>query len=257
MTNRDTILQELEQLNSRLGDVAYQNTTYQVPAGYFDGLADEILKRIKALESTTVKEELSHLSPLLSSIKKDMPFSVPGGYFDTLGKKIEQTISNEIDQDPQEELQDLSPLLSDLKKKTTYTAPEGYFENLQPVVDIENKQSEAKVIPITRRKWLRYAAAAVVIGFVATFTFISQNKKDVDPDTKSYAWIQKNLKKVSTDDINEFVELANAETADVVKVDAKDEINSLVKDISDKEIQDFLNETQSVETGTDDDIILN
>lgn len=256
MTNRDTILQELQQLNSSLGDVAYQNT-YQVPAGYFAGLADEILKRIKALESTTAKEELSHLSPLLSSIKKEIPFSVPDGYFDTLEKKVEQTISNEIDQAPQEELVELSPLLKDLKKKTTYTVPEGYFENLQPVVDVESKRSEAKVIPITKRKWFRYAAAAIVIGFVASLTFILRDKQPVDPDTKSYAWIQKNLKKVSTDDINEFVELANAETADVVKVDAKNEISNLVKDISDKEIQDFLNDTQSAETGTDDDIILN
>lgn len=257
MTNRDTILQELQQLSSSLGNAAYQNATYQVPAGYFAGLADEILKRIKALESTTAKEELFHLSPLLSSIKKETPFSVPNGYFDTLGKKIEQTLLTKIDQSPEEELKDLSPLLSGLKKKTTYTIPEGYFENLQPTVGIESKSSEAKVMSITRHKWFRYAAAAIIVGFVATLTFILQNKKDVDPDIKSYAWIQKNLKKVSTDDINEFVELANAETADVVKVDAKDEINSLVKDISDKEIQDFLNETQSVETGTDDDIILN
>ena len=257
MTNRDTILQELQQLNCSLDNAVYQNTTYQVPGGYFEGLATEILKRIRALETTTAKEELSHLSPLLSSIKKEMPFTVPDGYFDSLEKKSGQTISNKIDQAPQEELAELSPLLSGLKKKTTYTVPEGYFENLQPVVDIESKRSEAKVIPITRRKWFRYAAAAVVIGFIATFTFTSRNKKDIDPDTKSYAWIQKNLKKVSTDDINEFVELASAETADVVKVDVKDDISNLVKDISDKEIQDFLNETQAAETGTDDDIILN
>ena len=257
MTNRDTILQELQELNSSLGNTSYQNITYQVPGGYFEGLAAEILKRIKALESTTVKEEMSHLSPLLSSIKKDMPFTVPDGYFDSLEKKLEQTISNKIDQAPQEELAELSPLLSGLKTKTTYTAPEGYFEHLQPVVNIESNRSEVKVISITRRKWFRYAAAAVVVGFVATLVFTSQNKKDIDPDTKSFAWIQKNLKKVSTEDINEFVELASAETADVAKVDAKDEISNLVKDISDKEIQDFLNDTQSAESGTDDDIILN
>ena len=256
MTQRDTILQELRELESNLANAGFQNV-YQAPASYFEGLANEILKRIKELESTTAKEELSHLSPLLSSIKKEMPFSVPDGYFRTLGKKVEQAISNEIDQAPQEELVELSPLLSGLKKKTTYTVPEGYFENLQPVVDIEGKRSEGKVIPITRRKWFRYAAAAVVIGFVASLTFILRDKQPVDPDTKSYAWIQKNLKKVSTDDIDEFVELANAETADVVKVDAKNEISNLLKDISDKEIQDFLNDTQSAETGMDDDIIMN
>lgn len=65
------------------------------------------------------------------------------------------------------------------------------------------------------------------------------------------------MKKVSTDDINEFVELASTETTDVVKVETKDDISNLVKDISDKEIQDFLNDTQSAEAGSDDDIILN
>lgn len=257
MTNRDTILQELQQLNSSLGNMAYQNTTYQVPGGYFEGLAPEMLKRVKALDSTTTTEELANLSPLLSSIKKEMPYSVPAGYFDTFGKKIEQTISDEIDQDAQEELQRLSPLLSSLKNNEPYTIPEGYFENLQPVVDIESKRSEAKVISITGRKWFRYAVAAVVIGFVATFALLLKDNRDIDPGTKSYAWIQKSLKKVSTDDINEFVELASTETADVVKVDAKDDISNLVKDISDKEIQDFLNDTQSAEAGADDDIILN
>jgi len=256
MTNRDTILQELQELKSSLPDLAFQNT-YQAPAGYFDGLADEILKRVKALDSTTTTEELANLSPMLSAIKKEMPYSVPAGYFDTFGEKIERTVSNQIDQDAQEELQGLSPLLRGLKNKETYTVPEGYFENLQPLVDTESKRSEAKVISITGRKWFRYAAAAIVIGFVATLALLLKDNRDIDPGTKSYAWIQKSLKKVSTDDINEFVELASTETADVVKVDAKDDISDLVKDISDKEIQDFLNDTQSAEAGMDDDIILN
>ena len=65
------------------------------------------------------------------------------------------------------------------------------------------------------------------------------------------------MKKVSTDDINEFVELANAESTDVVKTDTKDEISNLLKDVSDKEIQDFLNDTQTAEPETEDDLILN
>ncbi len=100
--------------------------------------------------------------------------------------------------------------------------------------------------------------AAVVIGFVATMAFLIRNKKDtLILPSKSYAWVEKNLKKVSTDDINEFVELANAGTTDIAKVEAKDEIDNLLKDVSDKEIQDFLNDTQLAEPGTDDDLILN
>ena len=97
-----------------------------------------------------------------------------------------------------------------------------------------------------------------MIGFVATVGLLFFNKKQsIDPADKSYSWIKKNLKKVSTDDINEFVELANSGTADVVKSDAKVEINNLLKDVSDKEIQDFLNDTQTSESETGDELILN
>jgi hypothetical protein len=256
MTQRDTILQELHELKSSLADAVFQNV-YQVPTGYFDGLAAEILKRIKALEATSPTEELENLSPLLNTISKKMPHSVPAGYFDTLGKKLEQTILTG-NESAQEELETLSPLLSGLRNKKTYTVPAGYFENLQPAVDKENADSKAKVVSITSRKWFRYAAAAVVVGFVATIGFILLNKNEsIDPASKSYAWVEKNLKKVSTNDINEFVELANEGTTDIVKTEAKDEISNLLKDVSDKEIQEFLNETQSAETETDDDLILN
>jgi hypothetical protein len=257
MTQRDTILQELHELKSSLADAGFQNV-YQVPAGYFDGLAAQILKRIKALEATSPTEELENLSPLLSTISKKMPHSVPAGYFDTLGKKLEQTILTGNNESAQEELETLSPLLSGLKNKKTYTVPARYFENLQPAIDKENAGSKTKVVSITGRKWFRYAAAAVVVGFVATIGFILLNKNErIDPVNKSFAWVEKNLKKVSTDDINEFVELANEGTTDVVKTEAKDEISNLLKDVSDKEIQEFLNDTQLAESGTDDDLILN
>ena len=69
MTQRENILQELRELKSILADADFQ-TTYKAPAGYFDGLAEEILNRVKALEATSASEELVALSPLLSSISK-------------------------------------------------------------------------------------------------------------------------------------------------------------------------------------------
>ncbi|MGZ8558174.1 MAG: hypothetical protein ACXWWC_07575 [Chitinophagaceae bacterium] len=302
MIKRENILQELQELKSSLAGAGFQNT-YQAPAGYFDGLADEMLKRVRALESTTAAEELINLSPLLSSVSKQLPYSVPAGYFEGLEKKLEQSISNTRDQTTQEELEHLSPLLNELKKKNTYTIPAGYFEwlgkslkkitsiaddqaaqeelealspllsqlkkkrtysvpvgyfeNMQPAVKKANGPT-AKVISITSRKWFRYPAVAMVIGIVATVGLLIFNKQNtIDPSDKSYSWIKKNLKKVSTDDINEFVELANAGTADVAKTDAKDEISNLLKDVSDKEIQDFLNDTQTAESETGDVPILN
>jgi hypothetical protein len=232
--------------------------TYSTPAGYFDNLPEQLLKRIKASEADNATDELASLSPLLSKISKQAPYAVPAGYFDTVEKKLEQIIIRDNGQTAEEELENISPLLRGLKKQTTYSIPEGYFENLQLPVVNENTDTTKKVISITSRKWFRYAAAALVIGFVATIGFLLLNKpKGIDPTDKSFAWVQKNMKKVSTDDINEFVELASAETPDAAKTGAKDEINNLLKDVSDKEIQDFLNDTQTAESETDDDLILN
>jgi hypothetical protein len=235
-----------------------KQTPYSTPAGYFNDLPEQILKRIKASESDNAADELASLSPLLSKISKEVPYAVPAGYFDTLEKKLAQIITGDKDQTAPEELDSIAPLLSGLKNKTTYTVPTGYFENLQPAIAKENKIRETKVISITSRKWFRYAAAALVIGFVATIGLLLLNKpKILDPTEKSFAWVQKNMKKVSTDEINEFVELASAGATDIAKTETKDEINNLLKDVSDKEIQDFLNDTQAAESETDDDLILN
>lgn len=258
MTQRDNILQELRDLKSGLADITLQ-TTYRVPVGYFDGLADQVMRRIKALESADAVEELESLSPLLSSISKKMPYSTPKGYFEELGKQLEQAPASDL-QTVHQELEDLSPLLAGLKNKSTYTVPAGYFENFPATISKKIGAPEVKVISITSRKWLRYAAAALVIGFVATIGFLFLRKGgDVDPSDKSYAWVKQNLKKVSTDEINEFVELASAETVDAVKLEAKEEISNLLKDVSDKEIQEFLNDTEVAETGSEseDDLILN
>ena len=83
MTQRETILQELNELQSGLAKIPATNV-YSVPQGYFDKLLPQVMARIKAMETTDAAEELAHLSPMLSTLKKDMPFSVPQGYFENL-----------------------------------------------------------------------------------------------------------------------------------------------------------------------------
>lgn len=256
MAHQDNILRELLDLNSGLSTISRQNV-YHAPVGYFDNLEGKIMNSIKALDAINAAEELAFLSPLLSQTSKTNPYNVPVGYFDGLEKKLEAIISVE-GQTATEEIESLSPLLSSLKNKSTYTVPEGYFEKVPVVNENAVTETKARVISITSRRWFRYAAAAIVIGVVATIGFIRfNNGKNIDPSEKSFAWIQKNMKKVSTDDINEFVELASAGSADMVKVETKDEISNLLKDVSDKEIQDFLNDTQAAESETEDDLILN
>lgn len=243
MAQKDNILQELKELQSSLANEVIKNV-YQVPAGYFDGLADQVLNRVRAMEAEDAKEELYHLSPLLAGISKKMPYSVPDGFFNDTDENLGGLMIND-ELSAAKELEQLSPLLSNLKKDMPYTVPQGYFENLSPAI-----RKETKVISIARQKWFRYAAAAIVTGLVVMTGFLIFHKPNpADPGEKSLAWVKKNLKKVSTDDIDKFVQLADVEAPAVANNDVKESnvIKEMMKDVPVKDIQKFLDETPSDE----------
>lgn len=256
MTNKENILQELNELNSTLATFTPQNI-YTVPEGYFDGLITEVLNRIKALEAINAKEELNYLSPSLNKISRDLPYTVPAGYFEGLAENTLKLVYESNDfQSAKEELETLSPLLSGLSKKMPYAVPQGYFENLGKK---ENKPA-AKVVSITHRSWFKYTAAAVVTGFIVLAGFLFfDSPKSVDPVEQPYAWVKKNIKKVDKADIDEFVKLADEElfnqsaiaTGSVKSAEIKD----LMKDVSDKEIKEFLEFAPEIET--DDETMMN
>ena len=257
MTNRNTILKELEELGSGLASHEPQNI-YAVPAGYFEDLADKILDRIKALKANDAKEELSYLSPFFSNVSKEMPYSVPTGFFQNLSDDVLKRISeHEYHQTSKEEIETLSPLLSSLKNKNPYSVPAGYFEALE--TNVEKK--ETKVISITKPRWYRLAVAAVIIGIVAISGLAIFRTKQVDPNKNPQAWIEKNVdKKVSKNNLDEFVKLAEGESTSVTneKDDVKlAEIKELMKDVPEKEIEDFLNDAIALESNDDTDGSMN
>ena len=251
MTQKENILQELNELKSTLANVTPQNV-YTVPVGYFEGLIAKVLLRIKAMESRNTVEELGYLSPSLSNISKQMPYSVPAGYFEGLADNVMQLVRESNDyQTAKEEIETLSPLLSGLKKTMSartghsdgpYSVPNGYFESLGK----ERNKKETKIISITHRGWFKYAAAAMVTGVIVLAGFIYINSRNsVDPVEQPYAWVKKNIKKVDKADIDAFVKLADAVATSPVK---PEEIKELMKDVSDREIQDFLDETTVTES---------
>ena len=256
MTNRNTILDELADLGSLLANHDPQNI-YAVPAGYFEVLADQILNRIKSLEAIGANEELSYLSPFLSKVSKKSPYSVPAGFFQTLSEDVLKKISDKDLQTSAVEIETLSPLLNSLKNKNPYSVPAGYFEALETKVD----KKETKVISITNRRWYRLAVAAVVIGIIAISGLAIFRSKQVDPNKNPQAWIEKNVdKKVSKDKIDEFVKLAEDESINVAyeKDDVKlAEIKELMKDVPEKEIEDFLNDAIALESNNDTDGSMN
>ncbi len=61
--------EEFDYSSPVLGAVSKENP-YSVPAGYFDGLAENVLDSIRnSTDHLSAKEELASLSPLLSGLK--------------------------------------------------------------------------------------------------------------------------------------------------------------------------------------------
>jgi len=245
MANKD-IIQELNDLGSNLATLA-QNI-YSVPEGYFEGFATEVINRIKAEEAGL---------EYLSSIPKENPYQVPVGYFGVLAENIMKKIRKHADyQTSKEELESISPLLSSLNKKPVYSVPEDYFENFEVTV---KSKPETKLISITYRRWLRYAAAAMVIGIITVGSILINNinsRNKINPNDNPQGWVNKNvIKKVSPEVINEFVKLTDEELSmkeGIVTNNKPDDIRELMKDVPVNEIDKFLNETgASEETETD------
>jgi hypothetical protein len=260
MTKRTTILTELSELNSSLVNHEAQNI-YTVPEGYFETLAPLMMRRIKALDASNAAEELSHLSPLLSSASKQMLYQLPVGYFENLEEQLIWQIKSPINyKSASEEISSISPLLSGLQKKNTYTVPDNYFK--PAVQTIPAKKETAKVVSSGNRKWFRYAAAAAVVGIIATASvFIFKNK--TSSEDKAEARLKTELHKMDDSALDELVEEftdAGLNSKETVQSDAavkKDEVKELLKDVSDTELEDFMKDVEDAVPENDDEILLN
>lgn len=262
MTQNGNILQELVELKSSLANVAPQNT-YSVPAGYFDGLAAQVLNRIKAMEALTAVEELDYLSPLLNTISRQMPYAVPEGYFENFSDQAMQLIpEDKALLTTKEELESLSPLLSGLKKEMPYTVPAGYFENLAERTTTHENKPETKIISLISRKWFRYAAAAVFVGIIALagFVYFSNKSAKDQPFAKFEKKLNKEIKKTSDQDLNEFIQQfsdAGLNGEEKVYNNPDTEVKELLKDVPETALKEFLEETSDTETTNAETIPMN
>jgi hypothetical protein len=253
MTQRDNILQELNEMGSQLVNAGSENI-YAVPAGYFEGLVAQVMSRIKAMEAANAADELAHLSPVVSKLSKQLPYAVPVGYFDTLAENMMQSVRESSDyQTVTEETEAISPLLASLKKETPFTVPQGYFENIALGSATKESKQEAKVISLTSRKWFRYAAAAVVAGiiFMAGLLIIDNNNEKVT-GAKTLAKVSKDVKKLSEtqkDDLIDFLDagMSGTETAEINTTNRSKEIQQLLQDVSEEELKSFREQTEDIE----------
>lgn len=123
--------------------------------------------------------ELTSISPFVADLPKNTPFEAPEGYFQEFSSRIVRKIQTQNIEDD-----GLSPFMQSLKKENPFSVPADYLNHFN--VDISPKK--AKIVPLFSLKAvLKYAAAASVIGIIATFATLFFSNTDKSTIAKSNA----------------------------------------------------------------------
>ncbi|WEK36420.1 MAG: hypothetical protein P0Y53_02815 [Candidatus Pseudobacter hemicellulosilyticus] len=254
MESRNEILNELQPLSPMLA-AAPRNLPYQAPDGYFGQLPELLLQRVRALEADTAADELTALSPLLAGLSKKTPLSLPEDYFSGLteqamaGVQALDVVQSALEQEPVTE-DTLPPLLAGLHTRPLYTVPTGYFEAfpermLQQLRTAGPQSTPARVVSMGGvRKWMRYAAAAVVVGILglSAWWFLRPADAPAPGNTAMAAAVEK----VSDDELLQYLDgESNSALLSYENGAGSDEISStdmqdLLADVSDEELQQYL-----------------
>jgi len=250
MTKNSDINEELKGLNSSLGNLESSNP-YSVPDGYFEGLANAILAKVKP--GLSASEEIKLISPLLAGISKEIPYSVPENYF-----------SSNIESLPAFYTEEESPVLAAIGKTMPFDVPIGYFANLEEAIVDKVDKPKAKVVPLFARRWMRVAVAAAITGII---TLAGYNYYSDRPDTQVAAnniadssqrqtaalhtekRVDSELKKVSTNELETFIKNVEVPKNETVKNSApkKEEVKQMLDDVTDKDLEAFLEQVPTAD----------
>ncbi len=193
----------------------------------------------------TISAELESIAPSLIDINKMMPQQLPFGYFEIFAEKILalaklQSVKNEVD----EELEEIAPLLNQISKKSVNFIPQGYFESFR--LQLPKKQSNSIKMP-TIRKWMTYAAAAIVAGILVTTGFLYTNKSNHSFDYERYSKIDipTSLNNLSENELETYLSSPSSLTISHAYVDPELTIDTEnnFEHIADDEMLQYLNES--------------
>lgn len=243
MDSRLIILEELKGISPVLGDLT-PVMPYEVPAGYFESFAAQLMAKLKEKEPD-VKQELENLSPLLSKISKQIPYDLPEHYFNDLS---DQALAGaRAIEFVNEELENLSPLMNSLKLKNVYEVPVGYFDALpEKILNEARKQQPAKMVAFRPvRRIMRYAVAAVLIGVMAISAWLMQRPPVESTVVK--AKVEAGIQKASDEEILNFIQNDEAPLGEsLINSDGdmdESDIKAMLADVSDSELEQFANES--------------
>jgi hypothetical protein len=188
-----------------MDDVAKYNPSLQVPEAYFDQLADNILSKINTQQPQSLASD-AELSNQLLSLRTKKVYETPANYFEDLQENIYLKISA-FEDNVKVETNNISPMLAGIDNRNVLTTPLGYFDDL-PNLLLQNSKPASKVISMQKRKlFIRFAAAAILIGAISLAIVKFTNKSaEIKGD---YATINNSIDKGTKMDDKKFDETLN------------------------------------------------
>jgi len=239
MENRQQILAELSGISPFMAEMELKNP-FTIPAGYFDILAAAIMEKIQMGDV------------LMPSLVNTNAYQVPLGYFEGLPgdiiSKIKQATAsaNEV----RAELEEIAPLLNTVSRQEVYSVPVGYFGQTNFISSALPEKKTATIVHMKKaRRWMQYAAAALVAGVLVTGAFLYT-------DTNSYVGYEKydhldvpsELNKVSEDELVTYLNnpehfvVTAPESTITANEDALSDVKNNLQQLSDEELDQYLKE---------------
>jgi len=234
MVNKD-IIQELNNLGSSLPTEKAENV-YSIPEGYFDSFAAQV-------------QSLVWLSSFPKENPYKVP---EGYFDELGEQIMEVIRSHPDYRTSKEELAEISPLLERIDKRPVYSVPGGYFENLNVTPGVEQGVDSKVVSLSPRRWFRYAAAAVVIGIIALGGLLVYNNNKPTataGPLANFEKEVKKIDDVKSTDNLIEFMDAGLNEKglASNRKTNATDDVQRLLKDVSTDELNEFSEQSRDIE----------
>lgn len=230
MENRKTIIAELQAVAPLVAEIS-QVKLYTVPEGYFASFPAVMAEKIR------VEEMLAQASAPV--------YEVPDGYFASLPAEILSRI--QTNHTVREELDEVAPLLNTIDKGTPYQVPATYFAQADFARLARYQQPQARVVSLRlARKWMQYAAAALVTGVLVTGAFLyTDNPANIEDTAYKTVDLSSELTKVSETELANYLDNPeHAAVTNTITTLTNEEILTDVKNnlqqVSDDELKQYL-----------------
>ncbi len=222
MDTKETILGELREISPTVALISKEQVL-TIPDRYFDTLPDSIMDKILTIGFDNAKYS---------------PLTIPNNYFNDLSSTILTKIKFQ-QSECFSELEEVAPLLNTINKQAIYTVPIDYFQNLNVGIKTSKKPTATIISFRNTRKWISYAAAAVMAGMLVTGAYLYT-------DRPASFDLSKEVNKLSDDELNSYINSDHSVviTPDSINLGSSTDVQSNLKLVSDEELKQYLEDNQ-------------